>query len=231
MRFSIRIAIIAILVVGGFFLFILTRKSDQAMLNDINELQVLTTRSKDYALCLDKANAAVKKYSSNKDAWQWKALCEFQLGNFPESKFSFEKLLALDPENKVAKNYLKTLNSGSKLINIEKEGISQEEVESLAGFKIDPKILRFKQALRIPAGKNPEQTFLSAEYVSSVDLTPSTFIQNYIKKQLKEASLKFSVVDAAGFVHYTVVNKSLSPGYIISITKTSPVRVTINFNP
>lgn len=231
MKVRFRIITMAILVAVGIFLFILTRKSDQAMLNDINELQVLTTSSKDYSLCLDKANTAVKKYSSNKDVWQWKALCEFQLGNFPESKLSFEKLLALDPENEVAKNYLKILNSGSKLIHVEKDGISQEEVESLAGFKIDPKILRFEQALKVPIGLNTEQTFLSSEYVSAVSLTPSLAIQNYIKKQLKEASLKFDVKDAAGFIHYTVVNKLPSPSYIISITKTSPVKATINFNP
>ena len=215
---SSRILMILVLIGAGFFWFFFSKPSAKDMQADVDELQILATKDKNYTLCLDKASSAVKKYPENNDVWQWKAICEFQSGNFTEAKTSFEKLLALDPASEVAKNYLNTLNSGSKLINTGNI-VSAESAVSNLDFSIDAKILRFDRVLPLGEGAT------SIQYLSFKSFTET---KAYLSSQLQKAGLTFTQKGLTQRFSYFVTGKKKNIDYTISIFDQTPVKVIID---
>ncbi len=222
---AVAIILVAIITQGWWIKYISPQKNLGQPPAD--QLQVLTMQYKDYQLCLDKAKLFVEKDPSNKDIWQWKALCELGLGKFSDSKISFEKVLSLDPGNEVAKHYLKDLNSGT-IVNVQKDKISEQDFELNLDFTIGPGTLRFEQALDIPLGSTAGAYFISAQYSTSQTFSK---VMAYIDGKLKSASLKYSQVKDNNRTSYTVTGKKQPVNYVISVFHLSPVKVTIDVTP
>jgi len=191
----------------------------------IRELQLLAMKSQDRVQCLNKARIILEKDSSNKDAWQWRAICEFESGLFGEAKISFEKLQALDPANVVAGNYLKDLNSGNILINVEKSGILEQDFKSNLDFILDTEVMLFNYAYKIPARENSPET-ITADYTSS-----QTFNQavSYIEKTIKEAGLEYTIDKVSSRTSFLVSGKKVPSDYHVSVFKQEPVKIIIDF--
>lgn len=80
----------------------------QTILDEIDRL-ILTEHDCDAVL--EKTNVLIAREPSSVDAWRLKGACEFDLGKVDDAKQSFDKVLALDPANVVAKNYLEEVTA------------------------------------------------------------------------------------------------------------------------
>src|SRR3989344_352792 len=110
------------------------KKSPVSVYSAIAKFQELA-QQKDYDSCITVAEKQIQDNSKNVLAWQWKGICEFESGKYEEAKTSFEKMLALDPKNQVAKNYLELMSKGAILINLQKDGISRDNFEKISLIK------------------------------------------------------------------------------------------------
>lgn len=195
--------------------------------NPADQLQTLALKSRDYRSCISQGQEMIKKYPQNKDTWLWKGICEFEDGQFDSAKSSFASVLALDPNQPAAKHYLEILNSGAVLIDVNKGGVNQQEVETSLDFNLDSKILKFEQAFKVPAGGNLPG-FATAQYSSLFTFEKtSTYLENLIKT----SGIKFTLSKQTDRTSYMMVGQKSSVDYAVTIFKQIPVKVIIDITP
>ena len=128
--------------------------------------------------------------STNADAEQiWSALgaCQFDLGKFKDAKDSFQKVLALEPENVAAKNYLKQMEfkTGEIVVTGTETPFDKIEFESRMGLNFD-EILTFVKATEKPSNI---LEYLLASYTTTNSLDNTIL---FLKDALKKAGMNFT---------------------------------------
>lgn len=178
------IAVIVFILVLGVLIFQTTKNKPKEISSAILEIQNLVVNQNNYAAGLVKAEELVKKEPKNAEAWQWKGIAEFQLGKTNEAKLSFEKVLALDPENKSAKTYLEILNTPNTQLLTQDDFVQREAFEKFFDFPLPLQGLEFVSAQRRPFDESRYSAYIAAEYAITISpKTISAFFENELKKR------------------------------------------------
>ncbi len=185
------------------------------------ELNRLIVESHDCKKVLAEAATLVKIYNKAEPIWIYKGACEFDTMDFAAAKISFQKVLALNPENEVAKNYLAKMEikPGEIVLSAQELPFDQTLYETETGLKFsDP--LHLDKVVSRPASI---PLYLTATYSS-----PKKFdaVVAYLKKILPEG-YHFNLLRNNT---YAIFDKGDDGKLvIIKVERTSSVIVTVNY--
>ncbi len=224
--FFILIAIILILV-GG--LYILTYSNQKTSHDTIalGLIRDIIINGHNCPVALPKLADLIKSDSTYADAWQWQGVCQFQRGDMVSAKTSFQKALALDSKDAAAQNYLNIIASSTPTkVNVS----AQKDFETKLRFTPDPSFLSLQNISPTQSFKTATATSATVEIDTAVYVSkkPFTEVQDYLTKALQGiAAATFKTVQSSTNTLFNVV---LVPGkqtYIISVSKSSPVQISI----
>lgn len=222
-------AVIIIAAVVAIIFFVVPRKPSADVLNQrLEEIKNLAVTQKNCEAALPKAKDLVKQAPEMIEAWDWKGVCEFQLGKFDEAKATFHKVLTLDPRDKPAHNYLNILASGGTLTNAKVSGaLTGDDIESRLGVRFDPGHFTFLRAVPIPPNEQFVE-FISATYISSSSLNVAL---QYVKDLLLSNNISYTVKqdDSQAVVYVTPTDTKVT--YAINITRNQGGTImSVSFN-
>jgi len=191
----------------------------------LSELQNLIVNKKDYLAALAKAETTVKKYPEKAEAWQWKGIAEFQLGKTNEAKLSFEKVLALDSENKSAKTYLEILNNPNVKLLTQDDFMNQADFEKFFDFPLPSSGLQFVNAMHRPFDSSRYSDYVSVQYTASASAKSiSAFFENELNKNKSAYTYAKKKINNADVFMAT----GPTTNFAISIYSTNPVRIILD---
>ena len=217
-------AVLALIILGAavfYGYFPKTSNKGVALQNETAKLDKLILEH-NCAAAITEAEKYLEAYPNAARIWSLKGGCEFDTGNVVAAKASFEKALALNPEDKGAKMYLENLVSrpGEIKVFASESPFSQADFESRLGITLNATLAKIKIVSR--AATIPEYavgTFTSSKSFSETE--------SYLEGVLKAGDAKLSVSRLSeGTV---LASMATTTRKIVSVLKDSPVQVKIEY--
>jgi len=222
-RIIIALIIAVVIVLAAFYLAKRSaQKLDQARGEGLAHIQTALDEDKDCAAVLPEIKAYLGKRPADIDVWHAKGICEFESGKYEEAKQSFERVLALEPDNGAAKNYLSLLNEEGVSRNVSRDGLSQGQFEEVLGFGL-PAAFEFQNAKSFPIEEQLKS--VSGDYTTALAGGQAVAA---LKNFLAKSDLAYIVRE--GGSEDVVVYDINSAGKIVSVfinTSAQPVRIAI----
>lgn len=199
-----------------------TQEETSARLRRIKDLTI--TQGDCYA-SLEESKKLVKDNRSFAEGWQWKGVCEFQLGQYVEASESFKKALDLDPENQAAQNYLNVLGDDpASYYSLNDHKINEHYMNIKLGADFGGKILAFSDGYELPPGETYSE-FVVANYLSSAGSVQTV---NYVKGFFAENEYeKFSENDSKDQITLNWTRGKTNAS--VSVWKGDPVRASVSY--
>ena len=164
------------------------------------ELSNLVTTTHDYAAVIKETDAYLNQHPDDEKMLYLNAVSKFDTQKFDEARVLFQKIIALNPDNQAAKNYLEILKPETGKVLVTEEGLKQlqlskQEFEAILNVVLDEKLLVFVKAERHPDSG-------VAEYVSGLYKTTKSKqeILTYIKQTFKKLNPQISANGSTGLL-------------------------------
>ncbi len=197
-------------------------KENLIIQNKISEFSKLIVANHDCKKVLEDAKNFIKTHKDVVEIWSYKGACEFDTMDFNAAKISFQKVLSLNPENEVAKNYLTKMEikPGEIVLGSEEFSFDETQYKTETGL-IFSDILKLEKLVKRQANI-PE--YLLATYISDQKFDQ---VVNYLKQELQNKDFHYSTSPSNTQVIFAKMNDQEL--IIIKVDKKSPVSVIINY--
>lgn len=214
-KFSILFLIIVLAVVGYFARGSLLKTAIQGTNKEqvsLDTIKNLIIKNKDCKTALPQLVALTNEDPNFVEGWSWQGVCQFQTGDLVAAKATFQKVLAMDPSNQPAQNYLKILNSNTSVTIDTGPTMTRQQFESLIGVTFDPVQLTMVRLAVLPTSASLES--VAAYYKSGLS---ESALKTYITSQFSKAGIALVSDATSGTLTY---GSSASPkSYVITTQK------------